>query len=140
VAAQTIQHLTSEELEAAIEARTARIACSRPGWRLVIHNGLKYSCVGTRMSQWVAPVGNRSSDYRGTKTVWTVKSVEPDAGYERKQTRQAMPLDLLIPELKQAIVRSENGRWNSLDWPLLTPENVKLIIDEIDKAKISIAA
>lgn len=137
---QTIAPLTSKELEAAIEAKTARVVFSKPGWRLVIHEGLKYSCVSSVMELWAQPAGNRNSDYRGTKLVWTIKKVEPDSGYVRKQPRKPMPLDQLIPQLKQAIAFAENGRWSKLDWSLLKPENVQALIDEIEKTRISSAA
>ncbi len=135
MAEQDISHLTDGELEAAIEAKTARVVFSKPGWRLVIHDGLKYSCVATSVSLWTQPAGNRDSDYRGSKTVWTIKKVELDTGYERKQHRRAMELDALILRLRQAIARAENGRWNNLDWSLLRPENIQALIDEIERAR-----
>ncbi len=135
VAEQTIRHLTDGELEAAIEAKTARVVFSRPGWRLVIHDGLKYSCVATSVSLWTQPAGNRNSDYRGRKTVWMIKKVELDTGHERKQPRRTMEIEALIPRLKQAIAHAENGRWKSLNWPLLKPENIQALIDEIERAR-----
>lgn len=81
MAEETIKHLANEELEAAIEAKTARVVFSKPGWRLVIHNGLKYSCVSSLVRLWAQPAGNRASDYRGTKKVWAIKKVELDTGY-----------------------------------------------------------
>lgn len=140
MAKQNVKHLTNEELEAAIETGDARVVFSKPNWRLVIHEGLKYSCVSSLVSLWAKPAGNSDSDYRGTKLVWAVKKVEPDTGYERKKPQKAMPVDQLIPQLKQAISSADNGRWNRTDWSLLKPENIQALIDEIEKAQTSRAA
>jgi hypothetical protein len=140
VAEITTKHLTNEELDVAIKEGTAKIVCSRPKWQLVVHGGLKYSCVSSTVTVWARAVGCRASDYRGTETRWMIKSVEPDLRYERIRPRQAMPIDELIPQLKKAITYAANGSWNKPDWPLLKPENIQALIDEIERSQMSKAA
>ncbi len=134
------KHLTSEELEVAIEAKTAKVVFSKPGWRLVVHDGLKYSCVSSSVSLWAVPAGSRDSDYRGSKTVWSIKKVEIDAGYERKKPGKAIDVNVLIPKLKEAISFTVNERWSQSDWPLLKPENIKVLIEEIERMRPAKAA
>jgi len=134
---QMLTPLTNEELDAAIEAGTARVVFSKLGFRIVVHGELKYSCTSSIVSLWTSAAGTHRSDFRGNKLVWSIKKVEPETGYARKQPRKAMELDQLVQKLRQATSFAEqnNGRWSKIDWPLLTPENMKVLLAEVERAQ-----
>jgi hypothetical protein len=138
---QTPAQLTSEELEKAVAAGSALVICDRNNFRLVIHGGLKYHCANVLYEQWAKPAGNRASDYRGHKRMWTIKKVEPDTGYQRSsKPRPALSANELVPKLKQAIEMSVDGRWTKEHFYLVSPANVQTLIAEIERLRPALAA
>jgi hypothetical protein len=138
---QTQAQLTNEELEKAVVDGSARVIYDRNGFRIVIHGGLKYHCGQVRFALYARAAGNRVSDYRGTKSEWQIRKVEPDTRYQRtSKPRPSLSADELVSKLKLALVVVVDGRWLQKDWPLVSPANVRILIDEIERQHLAKAA
>lgn len=136
MAAQTLLQvpLSEEELEREIASGAARVICGRDSFRLVVCAGLKYHCALQRFQMWAEPAGNRDSDFRGTKVVWKIKKVEPDTGYQRKSSPQpTITVEELEAKLRAAIATSSDGRWAREHWSLVSPANITMLLNKIDK-------
>lgn len=134
-------HLSDEELEKAVASGAARVIYERGSFRLVVHGGLKYHCTLVRYGLWSVAAGAHSSDYRGQKSEWKIKKVEPDTGYQRKtMPRPAITASELAAKLRDAMAASADGRWAREHWRLVSPDNIKVLLDEIDRLSVPKAA
>jgi len=138
---QSEAKITNETLTKAVAAGSARVIFERDRFRLVIYGGMKYHCALVRFVMYAQPAGNTASDYRGTKSEWQIKKVEPDTGYQpSSKPPKAISADDLVPKLKQALIYAVNDRWSQQDFRLISPANIQVLIDEIERQQPAKAA
>jgi hypothetical protein len=132
------EHFSYEHLEQAIARGEARIVVDRPRFRVILHKGFRYVCTYRTFSLWANAAGNKASDYRGSRSYWSIQSKEPETKKYLKPSK--MDVETLIKELNCAIEAAEAGRWQSKHWKLVAPDNVQLLLTEISTLRSRKAA
>ena len=135
-------HFSYEQLEQAITCGQARIVVDRPKFRVIIYQGFRYACVYRTFTLWAQAAGNKASDYQGRRSSWSIQTKEPETKKYQRLTpkREMMGVDTLIKELRTAIDAAQDGRWQREHWKLVAPENLQLLLAEIDNLRTTKAA